>query len=156
MGPPIEVQFFVHEEKISHIKLFFKNCLGTQWEIFSDIPYPALEKKISTWMGQYCSGREPSITLPFAFSALPSFTTRVLAAIQSISFGKCVSYKELALQLKNPRGCRAVGNACGRNPFPLIVPCHRILAHNQKIGGYALDLNLKKALLEFEGVPFSL
>ncbi|MBU0528784.1 MGMT family protein, partial [bacterium] len=57
---------------------------------------------------------------------------------------------EIAQKLNNPKAARAVGTANARNPFPIIIPCHRIITKNGKLGGYAGGLKLKKYLLEFE------
>jgi O-6-methylguanine DNA methyltransferase len=69
--------------------------------------------------------------------------------------GKTRSYGEIAHKIGHPRAVRAVGSACGANPFPLIVPCHRILAAHGKIGGYGSGLDWKRTLLAREGISFN-
>lgn len=69
-----------------------------------------------------------------------------------ISVGKTRSYGEIAERINNPKAVRAVGGACGANPIPVLVPCHRILAANKKIGGFSGGLDWKKKLLGREGI----
>lgn len=75
--------------------------------------------------------------------------------MQKIPFGSTMSYQEVAQAAGSPRAARAVGGACNRNPFPLLVPCHRVIQANGKIGGFALDLEIKRRLLEFEQISGS-
>lgn len=70
--------------------------------------------------------------------------------------GEVRTYQEIARMVGSPRAARAVGNACNQNPFAPDVPCHRVVASNGKLGGYALGLNKKIALLKKEGVKASL
>jgi len=69
-----------------------------------------------------------------------------------ISAGKTKSYGEVATAIGNPKAVRAVGGACGANPIPVLVPCHRILAANKKIGGFSGGLDWKRKLLAREKV----
>jgi methylated-DNA-[protein]-cysteine S-methyltransferase len=82
------------------------------------------------------------------------FQRKVWAAIEKIPLGKTKTYGELAEQIGHPGASRAVGAACGANPLPLFVPCHRVLAANGKIGGFSGGLGVKKLLLRMEGVEF--
>jgi methylated-DNA-[protein]-cysteine S-methyltransferase len=92
-------------------------------------------------------------SLPFAPAGTP-FQRRVWAGIAAIKAGETRSYGELATALHS--GPRAVGNACGANPYPLVVPCHRVIAANQGLGGFARQrggflLDVKRWLLQHEG-----
>jgi O-6-methylguanine DNA methyltransferase len=69
-----------------------------------------------------------------------------------IPFGQTSSYGELASAIGKPQAVRAVGGACGANPIPVLVPCHRVLAANQKIGGFSGGLDRKRELLKREGI----
>jgi methylated-DNA-[protein]-cysteine S-methyltransferase len=80
-------------------------------------------------------------TTPFALS--------VYQSMLNIKYGKTKSYSEIASDIYNPKACRAVGTACGNNPLPIIIPCHRVLAKNG-IGGFSSGLSRKKFLLELE------
>src|SRR5205807_6059960 len=72
-------------------------------------------------------------------------------AMLRIAFGETRSYGELAQAIGKPKAVRAVGGACGANPIPVIVPCHRVLAANQKLGGFSAGLHWKLKLLGIEG-----
>lgn len=80
------------------------------------------------------------------------FQKSVWTALQKISPGKTMSYGEIARAIGKPKAVRAVGGACAANPVPVLVPCHRVLAANGKIGGFSGGLDWKRALLVREGV----
>jgi O-6-methylguanine DNA methyltransferase len=102
------------------------------------------------WLNSYAK-RAP-LPLPELFQELPvsPFTERVLKALIAIPFGKTLSYSEMAAALQKPKAARAVGNACGSNPFALFIPCHRILAAGHRIGGFGYGIEVKQRLLNFE------
>ena len=77
------------------------------------------------------------------------FQKAVWHEIVKIPYGETRTYKEIAKNIGRPKAVRAVGTACGKNQFPIIIPCHRVLASNG-LGGFSLDLDLKKKLLEIE------
>ncbi|MDE1870585.1 MAG: MGMT family protein, partial [Candidatus Micrarchaeota archaeon] len=64
------------------------------------------------------------------------------------------SYKELASRSGRPRAARAVGNIMNKNPLPLLIPCHRVVASNHKLGGYAYGVKIKELLLKIEGAKY--
>ena len=74
--------------------------------------------------------------------------------VLQIPLGQARSYIELAGRLGKPGASRAVGSACGANPIPVIVPCHRVLAALGRIGGFSGGLGWKQRLLKIEGTPF--
>ena len=80
------------------------------------------------------------------------FQKSVWNALRKISFGQTKSYGEIAQQIGRAKAVRAVGGACGANPIPVLVPCHRILAAHGKIGGFGGGLDWKRKLLEREGI----
>lgn len=80
------------------------------------------------------------------------FSARVWREIQKIPRGEVRSYARLAKALRKPGAARAVGQACGRNPVPLVIPCHRVVASDGGLGGFAGDLRWKRDLLALEGV----
>jgi O-6-methylguanine DNA methyltransferase len=80
------------------------------------------------------------------------FQKSVWRELQKISRGSTKSYGQVAQAIGKPRAVRAVGSACGANPVPLFVPCHRVLAANNKIGGFGSGLDWKRRLLAQEGV----
>jgi len=74
----------------------------------------------------------------------------VLEQLRKIPYGATLSYSEVAARLGKPRAMRAVGTANGRNPIPLIIPCHRVIARNSSLAGFGGGLPTKAALLKFE------
>ncbi len=81
-----------------------------------------------------------------------TFQHRVWRALQEIPYGKTSSYGELARRIGQPGASRAVGQANGANPIPIIIPCHRVIASNGTLGGYSSGLSIKVQLLALEGI----
>jgi O-6-methylguanine DNA methyltransferase len=98
------------------------------------------------------AGRPPTEFPPLDVTRGTEFQQSVWRALQKISLGQTRSYGEIATMIGKPKSVRAVGGACGANPIPLLIPCHRVLAANQKIGGFSGGLHWKKMLLTREGV----
>ncbi len=78
------------------------------------------------------------------------FQRTVWELLKTIPFGKTISYKDLAQLINKPKAFRAVANAIGKNPFAVVVPCHRVICNNGTLGGYAFGIDKKKQLLEHE------
>ena len=80
------------------------------------------------------------------------FQRLVWREIEKIPYGETRSYQDIAIRIGMPRSYRAVANACGKNPLPIIRPCHRVICSNGEIGGYSINggVTLKKALLKCE------
>jgi O-6-methylguanine DNA methyltransferase len=89
---------------------------------------------------------------PLDVSVGTAFQQRVWSALRKIGCGQTQSYGEIAQAIGKPKAVRAVGGACGANPIPVLVPCHRVLAANRKLGGFSGGLNWKRTLLAREGV----
>jgi methylated-DNA-[protein]-cysteine S-methyltransferase len=70
--------------------------------------------------------------------------------MRKIPYGRTISYAQQARSMRTPRAVRAVGSANGANPIPIIVPCHRVIASDGSLGGYALGLRMKQWLLAHE------
>lgn len=79
------------------------------------------------------------------------FTASVWRQIARIPYGEVRSYGRIARALRRPQASRAVGQACGRNPVPLVIPCHRVVASNGSLGGFSAGLEIKEKLLHLEG-----
>jgi O-6-methylguanine DNA methyltransferase len=101
----------------------------------------------------YLGGGADPNALPVVLPEL-GFATRVWRQLQRIPFGQVRTYGGVARSVRRPRAARAVGQACGRNPLPLLVPCHRVLAADRRLGGYSGGLGIKRALLDLEGVDY--
>ena len=102
------------------------------------------------------AGRAAKTLPPLDLSGKTEFQKSVWNALRKIPRGKTKSYGEIARAIGRPKAVRAVGGACGANPIPVLVPCHRVLAANKKIGGFSGGLNWKRDLLTREGVKFQL
>jgi methylated-DNA-[protein]-cysteine S-methyltransferase len=100
----------------------------------------------------YFEGKLERFDLPLDWSLSDGFRLRVQQAINRIPYGQTRSYTEVAAKAGNERAVRAAGTACGSNPIPLVVPCHRVLRTGGALGGYGGGLPMKQALLEMEGV----
>ena len=100
----------------------------------------------------YFDGRLDRFDLPLDWRLSGGLRQRVLRAINRIPYGQTRSYTEMARRAGNERAVRAAGTACGSNPIPLVVPCHRVLRTGGALGGYGGGLPMKQALLELEGV----
>ncbi len=109
-----------------------------------------LEGEILSYFSAYREKSSHLPKLPVNFSPLPEFTKLTLSAIGEIPFGEVASYGEIARQVGNPRASRAVGMVCHKNPFPLIIPCHRVISASGALGGFAFPLQVKEDLLAFE------
>lgn len=101
-------------------------------------------------LAEYLNGLRSFFTVPADLSAVASFQRAVLAAARAIPFGEVRSYRWIAERLGAPKAVRAVGTALGRNPVPIVVPCHRVLRSDGSLGGYAFGLELKTRLLDLE------
>jgi methylated-DNA-[protein]-cysteine S-methyltransferase len=98
---------------------------------------------------QYLAGERREFTFPIR-STGSEFSQRVWCAVQEIPYGETMTYGELARRIGKPNALRAVGTANGRNPLPLVIPCHRVVAAGGKLGGYGGGLRLKRKLLDLE------
>jgi len=78
-----------------------------------------------------------------------------MKALSQIPFGKTITYGKLAEACSHPKAARAVGTACKKNPFPLFIPCHRVIQHNGKIGGFAYGEEIKRRILDYEAERLS-
>ncbi len=111
---------------------------------------PPVLKETATQLEEYFAGERTGFDLTMELDGT-DFQRQVWGELRRIPYGETISYGELARRVGRPNGPRAVGQANGRNPIPIIVPCHRVLAGNG-IGGYGGGLKLKRALLAIEGV----
>jgi O-6-methylguanine DNA methyltransferase len=99
---------------------------------------------------EYLENGKPLPEIPVDTEGGTAFERRVWAAISAIPFGETRSYKQVAREAGSPGAARATGGACGRNPVPIIVPCHRVIASSGKPGGFSAGPAIKTTLLELE------
>jgi methylated-DNA-[protein]-cysteine S-methyltransferase len=100
----------------------------------------------------YFEGRLTEFDLPIDWQLTGGFRGKVQHAINRIPYGQTRTYTEMARSAGNERAVRAAGTACGSNPIPIVVPCHRVLRSGGGLGGYGGGLPMKEALLQLEGV----
>ncbi len=115
------------------------------WQAVAALPYPVADQ-----LDSYFAGHLRSFDLPLNPQGT-AFQRKVWAALAEIPYGETISYLELAHRIGNPSSVRAVGLANGKNPLPIVVPCHRVVGSNGKLVGYAGGLPIKRALLALEG-----
>ena len=114
------------------------------WRFEKDAHSDATEQ-----LDAYFSGTLKQFDLPLVLYGTP-FQERVWRALAGIPYGKTVSYGELAREIGRPAAVRAVGAANGKNPVPIVLPCHRVIGSDGRLTGYAGGLGLKQTLLDFE------
>ncbi|HEY6638311.1 MAG TPA: methylated-DNA--[protein]-cysteine S-methyltransferase [Solirubrobacterales bacterium] len=101
---------------------------------------------------EYFEGKRDHFDVPVDWALTPKgFRNRALHAVSRIPYGRTKTYAEIAKSAGNPRAFRAAGTACGHNPIPLIVPCHRVVQSGGGIGNYGGGPEMKRALLDLEG-----
>ena len=133
------------ENKISGIQL----CEHPQEP---QTPKSTLLDRACTELLEYFNGHRKSFDWPLDLEAHPPFYQVVWKELLKVPFGKTSYYEQIALDLNNIKAIRAVGMANGKNPFPIVVPCHRILGKDKSLTGYAYGLDIKRWLLEHEGI----
>ena len=106
-------------------------------------------------LAEYFAGKRREFDLALAPRGTP-FQQRVWKALRAIPFGMVRTYGDVARDIGQPGAMRAVGQANGRNPLPIVVPCHRVIAGDGTIGGYSGGLNVKHRLLALEGIELKL
>ena len=108
-----------------------------------------LIKETCKQLDEYFTGKRQVFDLPLSPQGT-SFQQAVWKQLQEIPYAETISYAQLAKAVGNPKACRAVGSANGKNPIPIIIPCHRVIASDGGIGGYSGGLDIKVQLLALE------
>ena len=99
---------------------------------------------------EYFAGRRQAFDLPLSASGT-AFERTVWQALTDIPFGETRTYGQLAARIGRPKGARAVGGACARNPLLIVVPCHRVIGSSGALTGFAAGMDAKRILLTLEG-----
>ena len=128
--------------------------IGMEENLVSDHPLDVIEH-LCEQIGRYLDGEAVEYPVDHLDSTRCSeFQWRVLMVERTIPRGCVCSYGQLAAMVGNPKAARAVGSALARNPFPIIIPCHRTVRNDGSLGGFGGGLAMKRAFLEMEGVVF--
>ena len=120
-------------------------------EIKNDLP---IFGQVESWLESYFSGKQTSITIPLQPKGT-SFQQRVWQILQEIPYGETMTYGEIAQRIAKEKGvetfsAQAVGQAVGKNPISILIPCHRVLGKNGALTGYAGGVHRKEQLLQLE------
>ena len=129
------------------VRIEFSNGRGSDGQERSD---PVLEKTAQQ-LQEYFSGNRRSFDLPLAAPGT-TFQHKVWSALRRIPYGELRSYRDIADQVGNREAVRAVGSANGRNPIPIVVPCHRVIGSDGSLTGFAGGVEAKRTLLALEGI----
>lgn len=113
--------------------------------IYNEEPFENTREQLA----EYFSGKRKKFDLPLLLSGT-EFQVSVLEALQEIPYGETASYGDVAKRIGRPKAVRAVGAANGRNPIPIIVPCHRVIGSSGDLTGFGGGLDTKAALLRLE------
>ncbi len=113
--------------------------------IYNEKPFAMVRQQLS----EYFAGERKDFDLPLRLNGT-EFQLSVLEALQQIPYGETTSYANIAERIGRPKAVRAVGAANGRNPVPIIVPCHRVIGSHGDLTGFGGGLDTKKALLRLE------
>ena len=151
---------FSDGEKIHNICFNFKDYVpktNEKLEKNDNLPVFIETKK---WLSEYLSGKNPSLkNLKLSLNGTP-FQLAVWEELKTIPYGKTITYGEISKKVAKKLGklklsAQAVGGAVGRNPIPIIIPCHRVVGANNKLTGFHGGLDLKRFLLAKEGIDLT-
>jgi methylated-DNA-[protein]-cysteine S-methyltransferase len=113
--------------------------------IYNEKPFAEARRQLA----EYFAGERKSFELPLKLTGT-EFQVRVLEELQRIPYGETKSYRDIAERIGRPKAVRAVGAANGRNPIPIIIPCHRVIGSHGELTGFGGGLDTKEALLRLE------
>jgi methylated-DNA-[protein]-cysteine S-methyltransferase len=105
---------------------------------------------VRTQLEEYFAGKREHFDIELDLDGIDGFRRRALEVMSAIPYGETRTYRELAEAAGNPAAVRAAGSACATNPWPVIVPCHRVLRTGGGLGGYLGGLEMKRGLLDLE------
>lgn len=115
----------------------------------------ARSEYFSRQLAEYFSDSHYQFTVSVDLRRATLFTKRVLKEVMQLPHGRLMTYGEIATRIGSPRAGQAVGAALGRNPVPIVIPCHRVIKRGGDLGGFSYGLSVKRFLLGFEGFQFN-
>ena len=119
------------------------------------IPATPLLQEACHQLTEYFAGERTTFNLPIKYPHGRPFQHSVWNALREIPYGETRSYEDIAVAIGSPKAVRAIGQANTRNPILLLVPCHRVINKNGNIGGFGCGVEVKKQLLQLEGVKIN-
>ncbi|MCS7090278.1 MAG: methylated-DNA--[protein]-cysteine S-methyltransferase [Verrucomicrobiota bacterium] len=156
-GPlALETQWGIFAARYSEhglIELLFPSSKRSTFVSLTDVPQPVRSWHVRTSLviRALLQGRKTDVPEPpLDWSAATAFQRQVWAALRNIPIGEVRTYGDVARAIGQPKGARAVGGACSKNPIPLLVPCHRVIAANGRLGGFQPGQRWKRQLLKVE------
>lgn len=140
---PLGPLMAIADEQVLHRLEFISHCIVPEKGFC--FPIEQLKEELKS----YFEGTLKEFQTPLAFSGT-AFQRKVWKELQNIGFGQTISYRELAQAIEKPTAYRAAAQANGKNPFVIVVPCHRVINSGGGLGGYSCGLDRKKWLLAHE------
>lgn len=153
-SPVGQIILLGNPERLSGIRiipLFNTSCLMALKKNHSTQRRSDFFKSWVDWFENYFEGNKNPFSGPVHFTTGTPYQQKVWKTLLKIPFGQVQSYKWVAEKTGSPQAVRAVGQANGKNPFPILIPCHRVIYHDGYLGGYTGGLGIKRKLLELEG-----
>ncbi|MDR2158412.1 MAG: methylated-DNA--[protein]-cysteine S-methyltransferase [Holosporaceae bacterium] len=151
------MNYFSYETTIGNIAIcadrraVTRVCFDRSPDIDAEKSETSLIKEAHTQLDEYLAGFRKQFEIELEYNG-SNFQLSVWEELKKIPYGETKSYKEIAHKIDNPNSCLAVGGACGKNPIPIFIPCHRVIGSNGSLIGYRGGVNLKKKLLELERI----
>lgn len=130
-------------------EIHFETTMPRDWRAAARPPRDAMAKMAAEQLIEYFRGTRRQFDLPLAPHGT-TFQQRVWDALKEIPYGETASYGEIARAIGMPGAARAVGAANGRNPIPIVIPCHRVIGSQGRLTGYGGGLKIKRQLLDLE------
>ena len=158
------IYYDFQDTKVGKIKIFANDdallflCMGSEFS--HDIPdaehkRTKLIARAFEELDEYFNGERKEFDIPLEFHGT-NFKMQVLRFLRTVKFGQVISYGELAKKIHRVNAARSVGNTLATNPLPIFIPCHRVITSDKTIGGFSCGIEIKKFLLELEGVKTSM
>ncbi len=141
------------ESPIGTLYLLFtgKNLIGISYRKPTDVHRKAnAPASLKRELREYFEGGQEEFTQEIEITKGTEFDKRVWLALRKIPYGETRTYKWLAEKIGRPNASRAVGQSLGRNPIPILIPCHRIIESDGSLGGYSGGVDIKRRLLDIE------
>jgi O-6-methylguanine DNA methyltransferase len=144
-GPKIRVTLDFGDFQFKKASLSFSSCFECYIEGHAQ---KKDRDRLLAFLENY--GKENPCSIELNLEHLSLFRKKALSCLQKVPFGEVLTYGELADKIGHPKAARAIGSACHDNPYPIFIPCHRVIASGKRLGGFATGLRMKKLLLDFE------
>ena len=141
---PLQLDLFTTERGLKQVNLLPSSCFCCRF-----VEGKPMEEVLA-FLKAYSEKKQIPLNFPLDWGNLKDLRRQGLDELLNIGWGKTLSYGEVASRLGSKNLARAVGAICRTNPWPLFIPCHRVIAANNKLGGFAYGPALKQLLLRFE------